>query len=218
MSHDLKTPLTVINNSLYILERITDPASQQDKIKSIRLQTRLLEKYIQDILTISRLDHLPELVHETVNLNTLLGDVAERLRASAEEKKLTMTLDLDQKLPTISGDQTELNRVFINLVENALQYTAANGSIALQTRVESDFAVIEVADSGMGIPETDLLHIFERFYRSKEARAVESRGTGLGLAIVRRIIEMHSGKIEVDSVLGQGTTFRVYLPTGIAPG
>src|SRR5262249_29471237 len=133
MSHDLKTPLTVMKTSLYLLERITDPARQKDKINSIKTQVQLLEKYIQDILTISRLDHMPALSSEPVNLNLLLSDVAERLSASAEQKNLTLTLDLPHDPALVSGNAKDLDRVLVNLMENAIIYTPIAGTIIVRT-------------------------------------------------------------------------------------
>jgi PAS domain S-box-containing protein len=212
ISHDLKTPLSVIDTSLYLLERIADPEKQQDRINSIRVQAQLLERYIQDILTISRLDHTPTLARKPVDLNRLLRDIVGRLRPSTEQKHLTTLLDLSPDLAAIVGDENELDRVLVNLIENAVRYTPDGGSIHVQTRPEDGWAVTEIADSGIGIQDGDLPHIFERFYRAEEAKVLEKRGTGLGLAIVKKIVELHDGSIEAHSVAGRGTTFSVWLP------
>lgn len=212
ISHDLKTPLSVINNSLYLLERINDPERQKDKVNIIKQQTRLLEKYIQDILTISRLEHSPQLERKPVDLNQLLRDILHRLLPSAERKHLQTTLDLAASLPIIIGSERELDRVLVNLVENAVNYTPHTGSICLRTQAQASSAVIEIIDTGIGISSNDLPRIFERFYRADKARSTEEGGTGLGLAIVKKIIDLHGGSIEVESQPGKGSTFRVRLP------
>ena len=125
ISHDLKTPLSVINTSLYLLERITDPEHHNDKIQTIKVQAQLLEKYIQDILTISRLDHIPHMTHQPVSLNRSLDQIVRRLHTSIEQKNLTTTLDLDDSITAVLGDENEINRALVNLIENAMNYTPA---------------------------------------------------------------------------------------------
>jgi signal transduction histidine kinase len=212
ISHDLKTPLTLINTSLYLLERVGDPVRQKEKIEAIQAQVFLLEKYINDILTISRLDHTPSFDRQPVDLNRLVRNIEQRLRPSVERKNLTTSLDLRQEATAVFGDEQELDRVLVNLIENAVNYTPHNGTVTIRTLRERDCVVAEITDTGIGIPENELPHIFERFYRATQARSVEPRGTGLGLAIVKRILELQGGSIEVQSIEGQGSTFRVLLP------
>jgi PAS domain S-box-containing protein len=212
ISHDLKTPLTVINTSFYLLERLTDPAKQQDQLKKIKQQTCMLEKYIQDILIITRLDHTGSLLTESVNLNNLIQQIDGELRPAAEKKNLKTTLNLDKDMPPVLGDEDELHSAIVNLVENAFNYTPEGGSVAIDTYVREHQAVAKVSDTGIGIKETELPHIFERFYRSDEAKASVKTGSGLGLAIVKRVIDLHHGSIEVESSPGRGTTFEVRLP------
>jgi PAS domain S-box-containing protein len=214
ISHDLKTPLTIMETSLALLERLTDPERQKDKLKVIKEQVLLLNKFIQDILTTSRLDYTPSLVFEPVNLNQLLQTVSDRLHPSAEGKNLTTTLELDFNSPTILADAREIDRMLVNLIENAVNYTPNSGTICIRTQTRPNAVLTEITDTGIGISAPELPHIFERFFRSNTARATDVAGTGLGLAIVKRIVDMHGGSIEVDSTPGQGTTFRVQLPIG----
>jgi|GEM_PF-983474 len=215
VSHDIKTPLTAINTSLYLLERIDDPDKQREKLDTIRTQARLLEKFIQDILTISRLDYAPSLDLKPVALGGLLADVVGRLRPSMEKHNLVLTLELDAPQTPVWGDESELDRVLVNLVENAVTYTPSGGSVRVRSFIQHEQAVIEVIDTGIGIAPADIPGIFTRFYRAEAARAAHDTGTGLGLAIVQKIVAMHNGSIEVDSVVGKGSTFRVRLP--VAP-
>jgi PAS domain S-box-containing protein len=212
VSHDIKTPLTAINTSLYLLERTDDAAKQREKLGAIRMQTRLLEKFIQDILTISRLDYAPALDFEPVILDRLLHDIAIRLRSSVENKNLSLTLELAPEIPAVLGDIDELSRALVNLMENAVNYTPSGGSVQVRTLTDKENVIVEVTDTGIGINARDMTNIFNRFYRAESARAAHDGGTGLGLAIVKKIVEMHNGSVEVTSTVGEGSTFRIRLP------
>ncbi len=212
VSHDLKTPLSVINTNLYLLERLNDSDQGQARLDIIKLQTARLEKLIQDLLTISRLDYLPELTVAPVDLAALLGTIGDQLRSAVEQKNLAATFDVPPDLPPVLADADELHRVFVNLVENAIKYTPRGRSITVSAAAQAGSLVVEVRDTGIGIEAADLPHIFERFYRAASARDSDASGSGLGLAIVRKVIDMHRGSVEVESMPGQGTSFRVRLP------
>lgn len=211
MSHDLKNPLTVINTSLHLLEKLPDPDYQQQKIAAIKEQTQRLESMIQNILTLSRLEHLEQTLREPVDLNAIMTDIEHKLRPEAEKKGLRVVLDIDEALPLVAGNNTELYSMMMNLAENAVFYTPERGEIRLCTRHYNNTNIIEVVDTGMGIPPQELAHIFDRFYRSDRTRSV-AMGSGLGLAIARRVVERHGGQIEVESEEGRGSLFRVRLP------
>lgn len=212
ISHDLKTPLSIINNCLYLLERLDDPQKQKDMVRQIKDQSRRLDTFIQDILVMSRLDNDPQFTQETVDLRVLLGDVGQRLEAKAQQKGIALQWELQPILPAIHGSADELSRVFVNLVENALNYTPGGGSVTVQMVAENDGIVAKVSDTGIGIHEDDLPHVFERFYRGGHAKRLERAGSGLGLAIARKVVERHRGTIEVTSAAGEGSTFAVWLP------
>jgi PAS domain S-box-containing protein len=212
MSHDLKTPLTAINTSLYLLERATTDTQRQPRIDSIKEQVTYLDHLIQDILTLARLEHTPHMKVERVDINHACQLAANQLRAAAERKHIDVQLDLDNALQPISADRSEIQRVIVNLIENALNYTAENGSVRVRSYRTDDVVALEIEDTGIGISSDDLPHIFERFYRADDARATVEGGTGLGLAIVKQIIEMHDGSISVESQRGRGTTFCIKLP------
>jgi PAS domain S-box-containing protein len=213
VSHDLKTPLAIINTCLYLLEKTDDPERRKNRMDTIKEQVEHLSLLIQDILTISRLDTFPDLVLQAVEIDALLAPLQTQFQDVVKERRLTLKLDLAANLPPIWGSTPDLQRVFVNLVENALHYTLSDGVVTVHTFEESGSVGVEICDSGIGIDETDLPHIFEPFYRSPQAHTVNSRGTGLGLAIVKKIVDRHHGKIDVNSVIRQGTTFRVLLPT-----
>lgn len=217
LSHDLKTPLSVIETSLYLIERITDPEKQKDKIEVIRTQTQYLGKIIQDILTITRLDHVPQLELKPIDLNQMVHTTEQIIQPSVETKNLQISLDLSPSVPPVWADKDELNRAVINLVENAVKYTPEGGAIAIRTYQEQQQVVMEIKDTGIGISHEELPHIFDRFYRASSARTSTIAGTGLGLAITKKIIDMLGGSIEVESALGQGTLFRIHLSTDTLP-
>lgn len=218
ISHDLKTPLSVINNTIYLLERLTDPQRQQEKYALIKHQTARLERSIQDIITLSRLDRLPELKRHPVDINTLLQDLTTEFEVVIEKKQINVHYDLDEAIPMVNGSVSELERAFTNLLENALNYTPAQGTVRLRTALENEQVLVEFSDTGIGISDNDLPYIFDRFYRADPARSTHSGGTGLGLAIVKKIVDIHNAAIEVKSEIGVGTRFRIYLPAAaIAP-
>lgn len=212
ISHDLKTPLSIINNCLYLLERLDDPQKQKDTVRQIREQSKRLDTFIQDILVMSRLDNDPQFVPEALDLRALLGDVGQRLEAKAQQKTIVLRWELQPLLPAVQGSEDELARVFVNLVENALNYTPRGGAVTVQAYAANEGVVTKVIDSGIGIDEDDLPRVFERFYRGSEARQLERAGSGLGLAIARKVVERHRGSIEVTSAAGEGSTFAVWLP------
>jgi two-component system phosphate regulon sensor histidine kinase PhoR len=212
MSHDLKTPLSVIKTTLYLMERLDDPTRQKAKLQVIKEQTLRLEKLIQDVITMSRLEHGATPMFEPVDFNMVILDVEAKLRPTAERKHLNIRLNLDANLPSLAADENELWRLMANLYENALHYTPERGTITLTTYFAEKKVVVEVQDTGMGIDKDDMPYIFDRFYRADPARSIERGGTGLGLAIVKRIVELHGGEIVVQSDEGKGSLFRVLLP------
>ncbi len=212
ISHDFKTPLAIINNSLYLLQRINDPVKQKDKLNLIKQQTLLLDKQIQDILTISRLDYAPQVTNYPVNINLLLSKIADLFLPSFENKKQSIVLDLQPVLPNILADSDELDRALVNLVENAINYTPPGGSITIKTRLIDNQVECVISDTGIGMTTQDTHQIFDNFYRAENARMINSKGTGLGLAIVKRIVSNHNGTISVESELGKGTTFHLRFP------
>jgi len=211
LSHDLKTPLSVIKINLFLLQRISNLEKQRTKLEQINVQTQRLEQLIQNVLTVSRLDYIPEFESKPVDLNQLVSNVEEQLSPLVKRKNLSIVTNLDSDLRPLLADEDELTRALLNLVENAINYTT-HGVISIRTYLQTDNIIIEVSDNGIGISETNLPHIFDRFYRADEARSSQVGGSGLGLAIVEKIIEIHSGSIEVESTLGSGSTFRIQLP------
>ena len=150
-------------------------------------------------------------VHQTVALNDVVDQVVTALQPRADADGLMLRFEPDSALPPIQGDANQLAQVATNLAANALNYTPA-GWVMVRTYRQDAEVCLSVADSGMGIDEIDLPHLFERFYRGHHVPKNEIPGTGLGLPIVKEIVELHRGRIEIDSQPGQGSTFRVWLP------
>jgi PAS domain S-box-containing protein len=217
ISHDLKTPLSVIYTNIYLLEQSTETEKQLHRLETIKAQTHHLERLIQDILTMSRLEKNSTHSFKAFDLNRLFQIVYQKFLSQFEQKHLTITLDLDPSLPYPHGDEEMLHTAFVSLVENAVNYTSHGGTLTLRTYQEGAEIVAEVQDTGIGIAESDIPHIFEPFYRVDEARGAEKGGTGLGLAIVQKIIEIHQGRIKVESASGHGSRFLVSIPTSVSP-
>ncbi|WP_299025126.1 HAMP domain-containing sensor histidine kinase [uncultured Thermanaerothrix sp.] len=210
VSHELRTPLTVIKGEIGLM-RLTgtvDPESLQAIDQEVDRLTRL----VGDLLLMAQAEAGSlTLERQPVSLDNLLLEVVQQMQHLAEG---TRSLRIVETAPiTILGDKDRLKQVLLNLVGNAIKYTPPGGEICLGLRREGNEARIRVSDSGPGIPEEDLPHIFERFYRGRGQEGENAPfGYGLGLAIAQRIVQSHGGWIEVESRLGQGTTFIVRLP------
>jgi two-component system phosphate regulon sensor histidine kinase PhoR len=216
LSHDLKTPLTVISTSLYLLERAEAAQKRKEIINRIGDQVMLMNQYIQDMLTISRLEHLPLLSLQQLDLNPLIEEVIDSLNLHIEGRDLIFEFSGQPDLPAVRGDQEQLRRMLTNLIENAINYTPGGGKVIVRTYTDNGQVVLEVTDSGIGIKPDDVPHIFEPFFRTEKAKNFQTRGTGLGLPIVKKIVEMHHATIEVRSQFDEGTTFRVQFPSPLS--
>ena len=185
-------------------------------------ETLRLERLIKDLLDLSRVQSEQRAEkprrREPINLHDTIDTVLQDNRAWAERQQTGLAHEAEHvPLPWIMGDPDQIVRALTNLVANALNYTPENGKVTVRTRAEgpeqapAEWVIIEVADTGIGIPEADLPNIFERFYRGTNVDP-SSPGTGLGLAIIKEIVELHGGTIEVESEEGVGSTFRLRLP------
>lgn len=216
-THELKTPINVISGYAELLDErllgeITD--KQEVAIASIREQTRTLAQLVNELLDLSRLEAGGlRLQIQPVPLRELFDSVERAFDVLCRQKAIDLTVDISPSVPdSILGDSSRLrDQVFGNLMSNAVKFTPEGGSIRLSVRRARDnFVVVEVADTGTGIPDDQRPHIFDKYYQVGEA--ARSTGAGLGLAIANEVVEAHGGRIEVDSAVGQGTTFRVWLP------
>lgn len=211
-SHDLRTPLTTIKANLYLLERAALSENGARYVGEINRQIARLENLLNDMLSMSRLDATLALEQRCVDLNALVRGVVDQFAALAESKQHTLRFVGLVDLPQMWVDPVHLRRAVSNLIENALHYTPDGGVITVQIIHDQEWVQIDIIDNGIGIGPEDLPHIFKRFYRADKARSTVSGGAGLGLTIARRIVEGHNGRIDVETVPGQGSTFRIMLP------
>lgn len=214
VSHDFRTPLSVVNAYLFLIRRkLHDEALVRSYLDILDQQAARLAEIVDDITTVSNLNYEVErFVFSLVDLNIVVREVLNNQEASALAKQVTVERQLAEALPMVRGDAVWLTRLVKNLLINALQHTGADGQITVRTMATADYVVLEVADTGAGIAPADLPYIFDYFYRADKTRPMHTGGAGLGLTIVQKIVEAHHGAIEVDSTIGQGSTFRIQLP------
>ena len=213
VSHELRTPLTVVGG---FAETLTDPELPREKIAefsaTVLTHARRMQRLVDDLLDLSRIESggwLPK--PESVSVAQLQREIISATSAAAQAKGLVVAADIGPGAETVWGDRTAVAQILLNLVENAVRHTSA-GQISIgAARVEGGVE-LSVSDSGSGISAEHLPRIFERFYRVDTGRARETGGTGLGLAIVKHLAEAHGGWARAESVLGQGTVIRIFLP------
>jgi signal transduction histidine kinase len=214
-SHELKTPATAIQALTDALDVVVgrDPAQVRVVAERLRVEADRLVRIVGDLLDLRRLEDTGELERVPVDLAALAREVADDLDATAAARGIALRLDLppSARLAGVPGD---LRLVVDNLVRNAVQYSEAGGEVRVTLRRAGDAYELEIADDGIGIPQHALPRIFERFYRVDEDRSRDRGGTGLGLSIVRHAVDRHGGRVRVESLLGEGTTFVVRLPVG----
>ncbi len=210
MTHDAKNPLALINAYVNLLERYTygDP-SVGEQLHMIRLGVQQMKLLVTDILDLVHIDVQPHTQLEPVSITRSLQVCYETFRERAAEKHLAFEMRPPELEIAVDIDQERLARCLDNLMMNAMKCTV-NGSITLSATSANDTVVIEVQDTGLGIPAADLPYIFNAFYRASNDTSKD--GSGLGLFIVKTIVEQHGGQIEGESVIGQGSTFRIILP------
>ncbi|MFN0207788.1 MAG: ATP-binding protein [Planctomycetota bacterium] len=214
-SHELKTPLSAILGFAETLldDPDLDAETRHRFLETILRNTKRLEELVGDMLRLARFDSETAVLRlESINTEKLCQSVVDAERASAERKNINLKLFAsDQALP-ITGDRELLYQCISNLVSNAIKFTPARGFVHIEIHAVEGGVRIDVIDNGAGIAQEHILRIFERFYRADPARAREAGGTGLGLAIAKHAVLLHGGQIDVESELGKGSRFRVYLP------
>jgi PAS domain S-box-containing protein len=211
VGHDFRTPLATLSTSLYLLERVQpNPEKWLHQIRVMNEQVTHLDRLLEGMLAMSRLDSESQLEMKPVDIAMSLREMIPDIKRLAEAKSQQITFTLHQPSAMMVGDGMILSRALSQILHNAVQYTLEGGQIQASLAVEDDMIVIAVRDDGIGISEQDLPYIFDRFFRVDKSRSVS--GVGLGLSIARKAVESHGGRIEVESVPGAGSEFRVYLP------
>lgn len=211
-AHDLKNPLTGVLMYSQILKSLEqDDFDQLPEIaQGIEQTARKMQRLITDILDLAQIEFLQSLTIIPTNLNDLLSRAAADHAMVAAEKSIEVRLNVPENPVRLPIDAHRFERVLDNLVSNAVKYTPDHGNVTIWMEEHTQEVRIGVTDTGSGIPENDIPHLFDAFYRSKSHRNVP--GTGLGLSLVKVVIEQHHGTIHVDSTVGQGSTFCIVLP------
>ncbi len=211
VSHEMKTPLSSIIGTVEIIESENFIKKKGEKfLEILKENARRLSDLTERILKISEVNTLKSNLNEVLNLKKIGENSIQKYKALFEEKGVALKAKLEDDV-FIKGNQFLIEDVIINLIENAYKYTD-KGEVRFSIKKDGEFAIIEVEDTGKGIKEENLEKIFEPFYREDKSRNEQVKGTGLGLTITNKIVELHKGKIEVQSRVGEGTLFRVKIP------
>ncbi|MBZ0275155.1 MAG: PAS domain S-box protein, partial [Anaerolineae bacterium] len=212
LSHDFRTPLATINTSAYLMERAEDKEKRASHARQIADQVKRITLLVDGLLTMSRLDSVNELECHPLPINPIIQNIITAMQEMVAEKHLTLRVELGENLPPVSVEAYELHLALTEIVKNAMLYTPPGGTVALRTTANFEWVTIEISDTGIGMSREEIQHIFERLYRAEPSRSIYTGGIGLGLSIVQRIIELHRGVIEIESMPGQGSIFFVRLP------
>jgi two-component system sensor histidine kinase SenX3 len=219
ISHELKTPIGALSLlSEAVLSAKDEPAAVEKFASRMQQEAKRLTGLVQEIINLSRLqDSDPLQMAEPILLHDLIAEAVDQSQTTSTARKIGVTVS-DEVAVTVFGDRDQLLMAINNLIENAINYSPENTKVSISTSVQDEIVTISVTDQGIGIPETDLERIFERFYRVDPARSRETGGTGLGLSIVKHVAAKHGGEITVWSSPNVGSTFALRLPIYHTPG
>ncbi len=217
-SHELRTPLASLAGFIETLQGAAknDPKAKDEFLKLMKAQADRMARLIEDLLSLSRIETTEHLAPSgVVDLTAMAKQTRDLLQGLAQEAKCEMKLDLPQSLLVI-GDANQLSQVIYNLVENAIKYAGANKSVVMTGTAQGNTAIFTVRDFGQGIEEHHIPRLTERFYRVSAQDSRMRGGTGLGLAIAKHILKRHRGKIQIESKLGEGSSFSIHLPSALS--
>ncbi len=212
LAHDLRTPISVIMGYAEALkEGLIEP--DEEVFETLYRETHYLQRLVDDLRLLSLHDAgRLSLNRQRVDVRDLLRQVVQGFEPQARARAITLRLEVPSEPLPAFLDPDRIRRVLDNLMSNALRHTPEKGRITLKAQRDDGFVVLEVADTGEGIPPEHLPYVFERFYRVDKARTRDGRSSGLGLAIVKALVEAHGGRVAVESQVGRGTRFRLWLP------
>lgn len=214
ISHELRTPVTYLQGYAKVLaDGLVESDKEKKQYLSIIYQESVrLEHLINDLFDLSKIEEGQiKLTLEWLDLKEIIKTAVRKVKLKAEKKRLSLQMDLHDRVPVIRGDRRRMEQVLLNLLENAIRYTE-KGSVLVRLVRHEEATVLSVSDTGIGISKEELPYIFERFYRVEKSRARKYGGTGLGLSIVKKYVEMQGGTVQVDSEPGTGTTFTLIFP------
>jgi two-component system NtrC family sensor kinase len=211
VSHDLRSPLTTILGYVDLIER-AGPVTAQQKEFIARIQSSVgsITTLIADLLDLGKIESGIDSRKEPVRINGVAVSALESVRARSEAKQIQLKVSLQEDIPPLHGNPTRLRQMISNLLDNAVKYTPEKGTVSLSCQMEEGQILLRVSDTGIGIPPSEVPQIFNKFYRATNVQ--NTVGTGLGLSIVKSIVDIHNGRVWVDSLPGKGTTFTIVLP------
>jgi two-component system, OmpR family, heavy metal sensor histidine kinase CusS len=216
-SHELRTPIALIRATAELtLRRERSDETYREALRHIVDESDRTARLIEDLLLLARADAgLPALPLDRVELTPLVRDVCEQAQILAQERQLDISTEAPEQPVYVDANDPALRRLLLLLVDNAVKYTPAGGRITVSVGLDSSGPSVTVRDTGVGIPDAALPHVFERFYRVDESRNRDAGGAGLGLSIARWIAERHHARLDAESVMGQGSAFRVRFPSDL---
>jgi heavy metal sensor kinase len=216
ISHELRTPLAILRGEAEVALMQTNSPEQYRRVLASQLEEfEKLTRMINQLLTLARAESGEvEISKEDVNLSQMVRTLTEELEPVAASKNISLSCSCDPDI-TVAGDSGWIERIVLNLVDNAIKFTRANGHVTVTVSQNEGTATIEVQDNGIGIQPEALPHVFERFYRGDPSRSNRAAGAGLGLSLVKWAVDQHHGSIEVESIPEHGSRFRVSLPCHI---
>lgn len=212
ISHDFKTPLTVISTSIHMIDKLSDDERVTTRTEKIMRQVTRLDSMVQSVLRLSKLEFDMSESLAPCHLGYLTQQAVQAMTAFSEIEQVTLTTDIDLTVSNIRAHPENILRIVTNLIDNAIRYTPAGGTVSIRVSEEAESLCLEVQDTGIGIAPENLAQIFEPFYRVDESRSTQTGGTGVGLSLVKRTVELYGASINVDSKVGEGSTFTVVFP------
>ncbi len=216
VTHELRAPLAAIESYLnaYLTGAIgNDPQMNRQMLERARQRAHSLLELVDDLLQYSRLESRSiKRKKELLNIADIIVSTVELMKNQGESKEIRFIVDVPDRLPLIEADRTEMEQLFTNLISNAIKYNVKKGSVIVRAKPNNNFLEVTVEDTGIGIDEEDIPHIFDEFYRVSGPQTRYTPGTGLGLSIVKKIVESNFGRIDVESKINKGTTFKVSFP------
>lgn len=212
VSHELRTPLTVAKGSIDLVLDSELNEKQKEILSMGKTSLIRLNRLISDLIEIAKMEEHPVLRLENVALDSMIRQCIYEIKPIAEQDNINIKVQLQENLPALRADREKLQQVFFNLLSNAIKFNKRNGKIIVEASQNDGVMEVSIADTGIGIPREHLDKIFDRFYQVDGSTTRKYVGTGLGLAIVKKAVEMHGGKIWVESELGNGSKFTFTLP------
>jgi signal transduction histidine kinase len=212
LTHDIKGHLAAIQSCLGVATTEAPAARAADFVERAYQRTKTLTAFVRMLLRLTRLKLDGNVEMEPFSVSEAVREAVEAARSSAQEKTLHLDCATASAPALVSGNALSFKEAITNLLLNAIKYTSSHGTVSARTEIRDNTVVVEISDTGIGVPPEEQVRIFEEFYRASNARELEPDGDGLGLSLVKRVVEMHAGTISFESRLGSGTTFRILLP------